>query len=579
MSNVWAMIKRLSPILVAVFGVSVGFSQTFTDGDWTYILNQGGEATATITAYSGAGGQVAIPSSVNGYPVEAVGSGSEPVFGWENSSLTNVIIPDSVTSIEKKAFNGALALISVTIGNSVKNIGAFAFEDCISLPDVFIPESVTSIGEEAFKDCSSLTSIEVAALNQDYSSIEGVLFDKHAEKLITFPAGKSGEYVVPDGVETIGHQAFHFCEGLTSVTLPNSLRTIEEAAFYECSALVSVNLGVGLQSVESWAFAFCTSLTNITIPASVTSIGQAVFQQCVSLPRIDVAPLNPAYASIDGVLFDVNAEALIAFPAGRPGAYAIPDNVETIAAGAFHGCLDLTAVTIPDSVISIGGYAFRDCVSLTSVTIPDSVTSIGGYAFRDCVSLASVTIGNGVTSVGERAFRGCNLLRSLYFLGDAPIAGTGIFDRIDSVGAVYYVAGSTGWEPDFATWPTQELPIGPLLDSFGESQFEKGKSSVTSNPSAFDLFTQTEYDNNRMAGRSDVINDPSSYNLYTSDSIMDLRMDGLMVQRQGSNAVVIFQPQTTMDLATQPFTNNGTAITNVIPMPGNKGFLRIEARP
>ena len=101
---------------------------------------------------------------------------------------------------------------------------------------------------------------------------------------------------------------------------------------------------------------------------------------------------------------------------------------------------------------------------------------------------------------------------------------------------------------------------------------------VTSNPSALNLFTEAQFNSNRIAGQSDVISNPMSYGLYTSSSIMDFRMGGLMIQRQGTNAVVSFQPQTTTDL-TQPFTNNGTPITHEIPMPGNKGFIRINAKP
>ncbi len=118
-----------------------------------------------------------------------------------------------------------------------------------------------------------------------------------------------------------------------------------------------------------------------------------------------------------------------------------------------------------------------------------------------------------------------------------------------------------------------------FLAIFGPQQLTAGIASVTINPSAFNLFTAEQYELNRTNGRLDVMADPSTYNLYTSDSIMDLRMGGLMLQKQGSNAVVTFQPQTTTDLATQPFTNNGTAITNEIPMPGNKGFIRIQAMP
>jgi hypothetical protein len=106
--------------------------------------------------------------------------------------------------------------------------------------------------------------------------------------------------------------------------------------------------------------------------------------------------------------------------------------------------------------------------------------------------------------------------------------------------------------------------------------------NLYSNAHRANLFDQAAYDANRTNGVGEGIGmvqaNPSGYGLYTADSIMDLRMGGLMVQRQGSSAIVTFQPQTTTNL-TQPFTNNGAPITNEIPMPGNKGFIRIRANP
>jgi hypothetical protein len=104
-----------------------------------------------------------------------------------------------------------------------------------------------------------------------------------------------------------------------------------------------------------------------------------------------------------------------------------------------------------------------------------------------------------------------------------------------------------------------------------------GQTDVTANPAAFNLFTQSQFDGNRTAGQQDVIASPMAYGLYDSNSIMDLRMGGLMIQKQGTDATIVFQPQTTTDLATLPFTNNGTPITNTVPMPEDKGFLRVEA--
>ena len=119
----------------------------------------------------------------------------------------------------------------------------------------------------------------------------------------------------------------------------------------------------------------------------------------------------------------------------------------------------------------------------------------------------------------------------------------------------------------------QNLYLNAALAGLYSSNF------IIADPSVFGLYSAGDVSTSRAEGRNDVIADPAAFGLYTSNSIMDLRMGGLMMQRQGSNAVVTFQPQSSTDLATQPFTNHGTPITNTIPMPGNKGFLRIQAKP
>ncbi len=107
--------------------------------------------------------------------------------------------------------------------------------------------------------------------------------------------------------------------------------------------------------------------------------------------------------------------------------------------------------------------------------------------------------------------------------------------------------------------------------------YRHGILTVQNNPQDYGLFSPTQYEANRIAGQQDVIVSPTAYGLYDSTSIMDLRMGGLMIQKQGTDATIVFQPQTTTDLVTLPFTNNGPPITNAIPMPGDKGFLRVGA--
>jgi hypothetical protein len=135
----------------------------------------------------------------------------------------------------------------------------------------------------------------------------------------------------------------------------------------------------------------------------VTVIGYGAFVGCTDLTGLTVSQQNPAYSSRDGVLFDKKGVALIRYPAGRKGNYAIPAAVTVIDYGSFAYCTGLTSVSIPASVTEIGGWAFSDCTGLTSMSIPVNVTEIGDQAFAGCTGLTaetrnaiSVRFGDGV---------------------------------------------------------------------------------------------------------------------------------------------------------------------------------------
>ncbi len=247
---------------------------------------------------------------------------------------------------------------AIIIEKSVTSIGNYAFRYCTSLTSVTIPDSVTSIGYSAFMNCTSLTSINVEKNNINYSSINGVLFNRNQNELICYPAGKNDKnYEIPDSVTSIGDSAFSDCKSLTSVTIPDSVTSIGEYAFSDCKSLTSVTIPDSVTSIGDYAFYHCESLTSVTIPDGVTSIGDSAFRYCTSLTSV-----------------------------------TIPDSVTSIGDYAFYRCESLTSVTIPDGVTSIGDSAFRYCTSLTSVTIPDSVTSIGDYAFSYCASLKNIIL-------------------------------------------------------------------------------------------------------------------------------------------------------------------------------------------
>ncbi len=412
--------------------------------------------------------------------------------------------------------SGDVVIPSTYFGSPVTWINNSAFAGCTNLTSVTIPNSVITIQSPVFSGCRSLMTIAVDAASPAFSSLDGVLFNKAQTTLIALPPGR-GSYVIPDGVTSIGGSAFVNCTALTNVTIPDSVTSLGPAAFSGCTNLTSVTVPHGVTAIGSGAFSACSALTNVTIPDSVISIGQSAFSGCANLTSVTIGnsvtsigfllfdgcksltnllvdAANPAYSSLDGVLFNKARTALVIFPPGRGGRYVIPDGVTTVEARAFYDCSNLTSVTMPNSLISIGGGAFYRCTGLTSATIPDSVTQIGtslyagggGNAFASCTSLTNAIIGNSVTNIGSGAFSACSNLTRLTipasvinlgyaaflgssrltnftFLGNAPLRifdMDGGFAQFQNVGAgakVYYYCGKTGWGGSYGGLPTAML--------------------------------------------------------------------------------------------------------------------------
>jgi hypothetical protein len=208
--------------------------------------------------------------------------------------LAYITLPDTLTGIGDYMFDGCAGLTSVTIPNSVTTIGSYAFYDCIGLTSVIIPESVTSIQSTTFGSCINLSVIQVHSDNAAYTSIDGVLFNKSGMKLITYPGGKEGSYIIPNSVTAIDSNAFGYCPGLTSVTIPESVTSIGSNAFASCTSLTSVTFVnitppyfIGGEGTEA-IFAGCSQLNVIHVPAGTLN----TYRSALSSAGIDVSIIS-----------------------------------------------------------------------------------------------------------------------------------------------------------------------------------------------------------------------------------------------------------------------------------------------
>ncbi len=375
------------------------------------------------------------------------------IIGFKDSSATEVIIPDVVTSI-----------------------GDDVFKDCENLKSVTFGKNVTSIGDYAFYYCTSIERVNIT----DIKSWCGINFKYFGSNPIYFSGDLylNGELVVdlviPDGVTSMGAAAFGGCKSIESVIIPDSVTSIDSSTFRYCTNLKSVTLSKGVKSIGYYVFGDCTSLANITIPDSVTSIGEGAFYNCRNFVNITIPDsvtsigknafygckiLESITLPFVGATKDGTSNTHFGYIFGA-SSYTnnqsyVPSTLKSViitgksAIGerAFYNCSSLINITITNNVTSVGNYAFSGCESIKSVNItnikswcginfgeydsnplcyagnlylngelvvdlviPNGLKSIGSYAFDGCTSIKSVTIPKSVTSVGAVAFSDCKNL-------------------------------------------------------------------------------------------------------------------------------------------------------------------------
>lgn len=383
------------------------------------------------------------------------------------SSLTQVNLPETLTSIGENAFYNCSSLSQIELPSSLTNIAQSVFSSCSALESIVIPSSVTSIGSGAFSYCYGIKEINLpSAYGDSFSNLFGYSMPSELKKITfgstTVPSNyfsgwSNVEEIVLENTTEIGSYAFNSCSSLKSITLPSTLTTINDWAFSYCSSLSSVVLPSSLSVIRAYAFYNCPSLMSIVLPSSLTSIESEAFANCnnlyeiynlSSLPLVkgsweygqvalkakiihtslDEDPLSVIKTQEDIDIIRIGDEYLAVKYRGSNTELTLGelhyDGVNVSDYSIEKGFLNDSSV----SSLTVGTQAqltaesFANCYNLTYVDLKDSMAfEIPDSCFNSCSSLTTVLLPTYMNRIGSYAFSSCTSLQSIDLPAGASI--------------------------------------------------------------------------------------------------------------------------------------------------------------
>ena len=371
------------------------------------------------------------------------------------SNLKSFVIPKSVSNlapvtdtvsgetydrlgIGAKAFYGLYStLTSVTFelgGDLPLTIGANAFDNTAKLTEVTLPARLASYnsytgevlaplanGALVFNSCDSLTAVNVEeSANASYTSLDGVLMTADLKEVVLYPMAREGSFTVPASVTKIHNGAFLEASKLTELVFEGGSDPmyIGAEAFKRCTGLVNLVLPDNVVSLGADVFYGCTALESLTLSKNLTNFVPKMIDDCTALTEFKVSTdgQGTALSSENGILYNADKSALIAYPRAKTDAEIVVDaNVKTIYANAFYSNNNIVKVVLPEGLVEIQASAFDFCYSLEEVNIPSTVQLIANNAFRYC-ALTTVTFtegGNDLLLINDYAFAYTDQLQTL----------------------------------------------------------------------------------------------------------------------------------------------------------------------
>lgn len=306
------------------------------------------------------------------------------------TKITSMTLPSTLTEIGGQAFNGCRAMKSCNLQDTkITALNTSMFLYCNSLETITIPATVTSYGINPFMETLALKEIKVAEGCPSLTSIDGVLFSVSKKTLVAFPAGKTTDYTVPEGTDTIGNSAFCMARKLRNVKFPESVIYMDNSAFLRAD-----------------------SLQLIEVPKNVKRLGSSTFAECKVAKGDIVIPNTCTYVSTKAFYY-TSINSLV-----------IPASIGSVPNYIAQYCVKLRKVELEDGLTMIGSGAFHTC-AISEINIPNSVTRIKDTAFEGSTLLKKITIGTGLKTIDIRAFNKLTAITEINIAATTPPSFTG----------------------------------------------------------------------------------------------------------------------------------------------------------
>ena len=355
-----------------------------------------------------------------------------------NPHVTEVIVPETVKSVNPDAFMDCAELTSVSIGlgsKSIKSISDKLFRNCPKLSHVVLGESITKLGVGAFNRgggkmyenglAKKLQSITLPASLKDvgWHGFYGVstLKEVHISDLAAFCNVNFAE----DGNPlNLAHHLYLGDEEIHDLVIPQGVTRIQKRLFFGCADITSVTIPDTVTEIGVEAFKGCTGLKTVVIPDSVTKIGKEAFTDTINLIYHGSAQWDEddrwwgaqslnGYIENDLVYDSEQKTAILGCLNKSISEVVLPTSIKRIGPKSLQGCANLKFITIPDGIEDIEPYAFADCTNLTSINLPDSIKVFAPYAFYKCVNLQEIHLPEGVVDIYSWSFCHCERLKQI----------------------------------------------------------------------------------------------------------------------------------------------------------------------